>query len=176
MSSLKWRWLRFRARMVRERKSPAFIARGWAIGMFYGCTIPFGFQLMLSIPTAILLKGSKTGATVGTFITNHFTIFAIYPMQCWAGNKVLELFGCDVVPVSSIVGELRRIGAMSMLSDEFWHSLGQLGGGVTASFFIGGALLAAICVPLTYWAVLRSVERRRARTERREFKRRECND
>ncbi len=159
--------------MLRERQPPSFIARGWAIGMFYGCTIPFGFQLILSIPTAIILRGSKVGATVGTFITNHFTIFVIYPAQCWAGNKVLELFGYDVVSVSTIVAELRRVGSMSILSGEFWSSLGHLGGGVTASFFIGGALLALICTPLTYWGVLRSVQSRRALAERRKQERRE---
>ncbi len=175
MSSFKWTWLRFRARMVRERKPPTFIARGWAIGMFYGCTIPFGFQLILSIPTAILLKGSKVGATLGTFVTNHFTIFVIYPAQCWAGNKVLEAFGCDVVSVSTIVDELMRIGSMSMLSGEFWSALGHLGGGVMASFFIGGGLLALVCVPLTYWGVLRSVQRRRTHAEEMKLKRRQNN-
>ena len=172
MPSLKWTWLRLRARMVRERKPPEFIARGWAIGMFYGCTIPFGFQLTLSIHTAILLKGSKIGATVGTFITNHFTIFVIYPAQCWAGNKVLELFGCDVMSVAKIVAELKRVGSLSMLSGEFWSALGQLGSGVMASFFIGGMLLALVCTPLTYWGVLRSVQIRRARVERRKQERR----
>lgn len=173
MSWIKWKWLRLRARMVREKQPPSFVARGWAIGMFYGCTIPFGFQLILSIPTAILLKGSKVGATVGTFITNHFTIFVIYPAQCWAGNKVLEMFGRDVVSVETIVNELGRVGKMSMLSGEFWSALGQLGSGVMASFFIGGMLLALVCTPLTYWGVLRSVQHRRARDERRRQERRE---
>ena len=173
MSWIKWRWLRLRARMLRERQPPSFVARGWAIGMFYGCTIPFGFQLILSIPTAILLKGSKVGATVGTFITNHFTIFVIYPVQCWVGNLVLKAFGRDVVSVETIVSELRHVGSLSPMSVEFWSALGQLGGGVMASFFIGGALLALVCTPLTYWGVLRSVERRRARAERRRQERRE---
>jgi len=173
MSWIKWKWLRLRARMTREKQPPSFIARGWAIGMFYGCTIPFGFQLILSIPTAILLKGSKVGATVGTFITNHFTIFFIYPAQCWAGNVVLKLFGRDVMSVAKIVAELKHVGTLSMLSGEFWSALGQLGGGVMASFFIGGALLALVCTPLTYWGVLRSVQRRRARAERRKQERRE---
>ena len=141
--------------------------------MFYGCTIPFGFQLILSIPTAILLKGSKIGATLGTFITNHFTIFVIYPAQCWAGSKVLELFGSEVVSVEAIVAELGRLGAMSPLSGEFWSALGQLGGGVMSAFFIGGAILALVCTPLTYWGVLRSVEHRRARAEQRKRERRE---
>ena len=118
MSWLKWRWLRLRARMMREKQPPSFIARGWAIGMFFGCTIPFGFQLILSIPAAIVLKGSKVGATVGTFITNHFTIFVIYPAQCWVGNKVLELFGRDVMSVEKIVADLKHVGGLSMFSGE----------------------------------------------------------
>lgn len=158
--------------MLRERKPPSFIARGWAIGMFYGCTIPFGFQLMLSVPTAMFLKGSKVGATLGTFITNHFTIFVIYPIQCWMGNRVLELFGQDVVSVATMVEELRRIGSLSMMSGDFWSALGHLSGGVVASFFIGGALLALVCTPLTYWGVYRAVERRRAFAERRKQQRR----
>lgn len=167
MSWIKWKWARLVARISRDKAPPEFVARGWAIGMFYGCTIPFGFQLILSIPTAALLKGSKIGATVGTFITNHFTIFLIYPAQCWAGNVVLRLLGCQVVPVSKIVEDLGSVGSKSMLSGEFWSALGQLGGAVMGSFFIGGALLALICTPMTYFGVLRFVRsRRRQRMER----------
>ena len=173
MSWIKWKWLRLRARMMREKRPPEFIARGWAIGMFYGCTIPFGFQLILSIPTAILLKGSKIGATVGTFITNHFTIFVIYPVQCWVGNKVLEIFGRDVMSVDKIIADLNHVRSLSLLSGEFWSAIGQLGGTVMASFFIGGALLALVCTPLTYWGVLRAVRNRRARVEQRRKERRE---
>ena len=48
-------------RTVREKASPEFIAKGWAIGMFYGCLAPFGLQICLSIPMALWLRGSKTG-------------------------------------------------------------------------------------------------------------------
>jgi len=172
MSWISRQWQRLREKILREQATPEFIARGWAIGMFYGCAIPFGFQLILSIPTAIMLKGSKIGATVGTFITNHFTIFFIYPAQCWAGNLVLKALGHDVVSVEVIVSELKRVGSLSPISGEFWSALGQLGGGVMASFFIGGALLALVCTPLTYWGVLRTVQSRRARAERRKQERR----
>ena len=86
---------------------------------------------------------------------------------------MLELFGCDVMSVTKIVAELKRVGGLSMLSGEFWSALGQLGGGVMASFFIGGALLALVCTPLTYWGVLRAVQNRRARVEQRRKERRE---
>ena len=81
MSWISRQWQRLREKILREQATPEFIAKGWAIGMFYGCAIPFGFQLILSIPTAIVLKGSKIGATVGTFVTNHFSIFIIYPFS-----------------------------------------------------------------------------------------------
>ncbi|MEG2076892.1 MAG: DUF2062 domain-containing protein, partial [Victivallaceae bacterium] len=77
------------SKIVREKATPEYIARGWAIGMFYGCLIPFGLQLACSIPTSFLLKGSKIGATLGTLLTNHVTIFFIYPAQCYVGNKIM---------------------------------------------------------------------------------------
>ena len=47
-----------RSKMVREEMPPNRIAAGWAIGMFAGCSIPFGFQLVVSIPLAIITKTS----------------------------------------------------------------------------------------------------------------------
>ena len=58
-STIRRWWLKLYTKMVGEKATPEYIARGWAIGMFYGCMIPFGFQLMLSIPTSFALKGSK---------------------------------------------------------------------------------------------------------------------
>ena len=80
---------------------------------------------------------------------------------------MVGLFGCDVAAVAGIVEELNRVGGLSMLSDAFWTALGQLGGEVTGSFFIGGALLALVCTPPTYWGVLRFVRRRRAKRQER---------
>ena len=65
-------------KMIKDPLPPTRVAAGWALGMFIGCSIPFGLQLICSIPTAFLLKGSKIGATFGTLITNHFTIFIIF--------------------------------------------------------------------------------------------------
>jgi len=77
------KWIALYSRIIHEKATPEYIARGWAVGMFFGCLAPFGMQLILSVPTAFLLKGSKIGATIGTLLTNHFTIFLIYPVQCY---------------------------------------------------------------------------------------------
>jgi uncharacterized protein (DUF2062 family) len=149
--------------MLREKAPPAFIARGWAIGMFYGCTIPFGFQLALSIPTAVVLRGSKLGASLGTLITNHFTIFVIYPVQCWFGNRLL---GGDL-SYGDIVSALKEV-----VQEQSWESVMKLGGDLLTAFFLGGFVLAAVCVPVTYFAVLRFVSFSRARKEARIARRR----
>ena len=147
-SRMRRLWLRMYVKVVREKATPEYIARGWAIGMFYGCLIPFGFQLICSIPTAFLLKGSKIGATVGTFITNHFSIFIIYPAQCWAGNKL----------IGGTLSWTAAVQAMeALLKERSYQALLALGQELVISFFIGGALLAAVMTPLTYWFVRRIV-------------------
>ena len=156
-SYVKSKYLRLCAKIVMEKHSPEYIARGWAIGMFYGCAIPFGFQLVLSIPTAFLLKGSKIGSAVGTLITNHFTIFIIYPVQCWVGNHLLG-GGLSYAEVTSALSEV--------VKEQSFRSLFKVGGDLVAAFFLGGALFAAIMTPLTYWAVKSFVLRRRARKTR----------
>ena len=154
MSWIRQQWQCLSEKILREQATPEFIARGWAIGMFYGCAIPFGFQLILSIPTAILLKGSKIGATVGTFVTNHFSIFVIYPVQCWIGNRLL---GGDLSygAISHALHDLVR--------QQSWDSLVQIGEELVAAFFTGGILSAAIFTPLTYFGVRALVRRHRAR-------------
>ena len=154
MSWISRQWQRLREKIVREQATPDFIARGWAIGMFYGCAIPFGFQLMLSIPTAIVLKGSKIGATVGTFVTNHFSIFIIYPVQCWLGNRLL---GGDL-SYGAISHALR-----DLVKEQSWDALARIGGELVAAFFVGGLLFAAVFTPLTYLGVRALVRGHRAR-------------
>lgn len=136
------------ARIVREKASPEYIARGWAIGMFFGCVAPFGIQLVLSIPTAFLLKGSKIGATLGTLLTNHFTIFFIYPLQCYAGSRLLgSELGYDAI----------REALSDVVREESYEALMAIGGDLVAAFLLGGLLMAACLTPLTYYAVRKMV-------------------
>ena len=141
-------------RIVKEKASPEYIARGWAIGMFYGCLIPFGFQLLCSIPTAFLLKGSKIGATFGTFLTNHFTIFIIYPLQCLVGNHVIG---------GNLSYDAVNEAMQNVLKLQNYSALLELGRDLLISFFVGGALLTLIMTPITYFLVLNMVKTHRRR-------------
>ncbi len=140
----KRKMLQLYAKIVREKATPEYIARGWAIGMFYGCLIPFGFQLLCSIPTAFILKASKIGATVGTLITNHFSVFIIYPIQCYVG---LLLMG-----KTRSMAELKEI-MTGVIHASSYEALLSIGTELVAAFFIGGAILTAVMTPVTYFFV-----------------------
>ena len=149
--SLKSYFLALKAKMVKEPLPPEDIAGGWALGMFVGCAIPFGLQLIISIPLALMMRVSKVGATLGTLITNPVTIFFIYPAQTWIVYNLL--FG------QREMGELPTEWTMK--------SVMALSGPVVISFFLGGLLLALILSPVTYFVVKRIVVRARARRQNR---------
>ena len=138
-----------REKIVKEPLSPNRVAAGWALGMFVGCSIPFGLQLIISVPLAIMMRVSKVGATVGTLITNPVTIFFIYPAQTYVMNLIL------------FDGSLSFDRLMGL--EWTWETVGKLGTEAMASFFIGGFVLAIILTPITYFIVKSIVVRHRAK-------------
>ena len=145
-------------KMVGEEAPSSYIARGWAIGMFWGCTAPFGVQLMLSIPCAFVLKGSKIGATIGTFITNHFSIFIIYPLQTYGGAKLMGL------PLSY---DDIKSAMMDVIEKQNYETLFSLGMDIAIAFFVGGIIMALVFTPITYFGVKYLVDKYRAKNEKK---------
>ena len=136
-----------RGKMVRDPLPPEDVAAGWALGMFVGCAIPFGLQLIVSVPLAMMMRISKVGATLGTLITNPVTIFFIYPAQTWV--------------VYNLVFGTREMGELP--TEWTMKSVMALSGPVVISFFLGGILLALILTPATYFIVKRIVIAHRGR-------------
>lgn len=152
-----------RQKMLRDKLPPTRVAAGWALGMFVGCTIPFGLQLIVSVPLSFALKVSKFGATLGTFITNPVTIVFIYPAQIYVGSYLIgSPLGCE-----EICGYCGRLRTVSLFSAEGWHTLMEIGGAVVGGFLLGGLLLALVCTPITYFAVKGLVEAHRRKQGKR---------
>ena len=132
-------------KMIRESLPPEDIAGGWALGMFVGCAVPFGLQLVVSVPLAMMMRVSKIGATLGTLITNPVTIIFIYPAQTWA--------------VYNLVFGNREMHDLP--SEWTWSAVRALGVDVLVSFLLGGLVLALVLSPITYFTVKRIVVRHR---------------
>jgi len=134
---------------VRQTGSPDYISRGVAIGLFIGLLIPIGGQMAIALALAYLLKGHKIPALGCTWVTNHFTIGAIYPFQCYIGsyltadplkwNTSFKIFKEFIRNVSATKG-------MSFLEgmQHAFTELVKLGSEILIPFFIGGALIGAI--------------------------------
>ncbi len=149
---IKRKYIQLYRKIVHEKASPEYIARGWAVGMFFGCLLPFGVQLFFSVPAAFLLRGSKIGAVMGTFITNHFTIFLIYPLQCYFGSMLIG----NPLSYGDITSAMSEV-----LDKQDWNSLLALGGNLVAAFFAGGFVFAAAMTPITYFGIKKLVEKYR---------------
>lgn len=143
-----------REKMVRDPLPPEDVAAGWALGMFVGCSVPFGLQLIVSVPLAMMMRVSKVGATIGTFITNPLTIWIIYPAQTMAMGWLLGRdFSWDYI--------LKAMRGVAKNSD--WKTLLSLSGDVVVCFILGGLALAAVLTPITYFTVRTIVRRFRSR-------------
>lgn len=140
-------WRSLMARVLRDPLPPEDVAAGWALGMFVGCSVPFGMQLIVAVPLAMMMRVSKIGATLGTFVTNPVTIFFIYPAQTYVVNRLL--FGGSLT--------FSRL----METEWTWQAVRRLGAEAMASFFLGGLLLAIVLTPITYFAVRALVVRNR---------------
>ncbi len=151
MQSLRAYLHDLREKMVKDPLPPESVAAGWALGVFVGFSIPFGLQLLVSVPLALMMRVSKIGATVGTFVTNPATIFFIYPVQTWAVYNLL--FGNR--EMGELPTEWTRKTVMSY------------SGPVIISFFLGGLALALIFSPITYHVVKRIVIGYRSRRQGR---------
>lgn len=142
-----------RRKMVRDPLPPEDVAAGWALGMFVGCSVPFGLQLIVSVPLAMMMRVSKVGATIGTFITNPLTIWIIYPAQTMAMGWLLGRdFSWDYI--------LKAMRGVAKNSD--WKTLLSLSGDVVVCFILGGLALAAVLTPITYFTVRTLVRKYRS--------------
>ncbi|RLE08284.1 hypothetical protein DRZ78_01345 [Candidatus Aerophobetes bacterium] len=79
----------FVKKMMRIDDSPQKIARGFAIGVFWGVLPTFGLAIVFSLPTAVLLRANKIASILGTFVSNPLTTPFVYAFSYKIGQWVL---------------------------------------------------------------------------------------
>ncbi len=77
--------------LVSQQGTPANQAKGLAAGIFWGCFPLFGFQTLLGICFASLLRGNRILAAIGTWVSNPFTYLPLYWFNYQIGFGVLKI-------------------------------------------------------------------------------------
>lgn len=150
-------WRTYRAlflKLMRTQASPASLARGVALGLFIGLLIPMGLQILVVLPLAFLLKAAKIPAVAFTFVTNHVTVFFIYPVQCWIGSYMMF----HPISMTTLEGKLQGlIHAPDMQSAM--EAVAKMGLWLGGSFFLGGLLFGAVAGIIGYFVTYQAVVR-----------------
>ena len=96
-------------RLLRLRKTPDEIAKGLALGVFIGMTPTFGFQMVLAVFFALLLKENRISALVGVWVTNPLTAPFIYAIEYETGRLLLGMERMRL-PNEFSLGAFKHIG------------------------------------------------------------------
>lgn len=76
-------------RLIRLQGSPEHLARGMASGVFSGCFPLFGFQIILGVAMATVLRGNRVMAATSTWISNPFTYVPLFAFNYQVGQWLL---------------------------------------------------------------------------------------
>ena len=126
-------------RFVRLRGLPEEIAKGIALGIFIGMTPTFGFQMIIAIFFAYLLKENRLAAIIGVWITNPVTAPVIYAIEYEMGRILLGL-------------------SRAKLPGEFtWSAYADLGWNIMYPLWVGGIVAGVILGALSYYVTLQLV-------------------
>ena len=158
-----WRTLKYlHLRFIRLRGQPHEIALGVALGVFAGAMPIVPFQTAFAVFLALLFKGSKIAAALGTWISNplnwYFLYFYSYKIGAWIIGLRLTHKGFQSVLTSIHEGE------------SAWLIFKQIvgaGGEFMASFLLGGLVLGTVFSIPSYFISLRMIHYFRAYRARR---------
>ena len=107
------------------------------------------FQMALALALALLFKGSKITAALGTWVSNPINWYFLYYFSYKIGSRILDLDGQDAT-FSSIMGAVKS-GEESMVIVERIISSGSL---MVATFLIGGVIMGFFVAIPSYFIFL----------------------
>jgi uncharacterized protein len=123
------------------KDEPKVIAKGFALGSFIGMLPIPGFQLIVSLGIATLLKLNKKAACIAVFNTNLITGAFVFSFTYWLGKKLLG------VNPSFSIGDT--------VNYHFIVNILQAGSDVFLSLLAGGILTGLFTCTLSYWLIMK---------------------
>ncbi len=147
------RWIAPFAKYLRDENLWHFnresVARGAAVGMFFGLIVP-AIQTLFAVALAIPLRANVPISAAMTFITNPFTTPAIYYGAYRLGHWILS----DPNAASGAEAlQMLEQAKLDAAANGWWSTIFHWMGTVGPSLFLGLAILASVCAVLSYFAV-----------------------
>ena len=107
-------------RLLKIRGEPNQIALGFALGLFVGMSPTMGFQIVVAVSLAALLKWNKISTAIGVWITNPLTAPFIYGMNYLVGAKLYGINKSFKLPEDL---SLYAVAAMLKKTPEILYAL-----------------------------------------------------
>lgn len=125
-------------RMRQLEGNPHYLALGMAVGIFVSITPIIPLQTVVAIAVAFLVRGSKSAAVLGTWLSNPLTI----PLVYYANYKL----GCILLGYQN---------ALDNIAFDSFSELMELGLEVTLAMITGGVVIGAVLGLAAYFVTLR---------------------
>jgi uncharacterized protein (DUF2062 family) len=143
---IKYYYLKF----IRLKGDPHELALGISLGIFTGMMPIMPFQIALAVTLAILFKGSKITAALGTWVSNPLNWYFLYYFSYKIGSLILGL--SEKNRVSSGVMESIHQGEEAVV---VVLKIAGAGGTIISAFVLGGLVMGIICAAPSYFIFLK---------------------
>jgi len=143
---IRYYYLRF----IRLRGEPHELALGMSFGIFAGMMPIMPVQMALAVALALVFKGSKITAALGTWISNPLNWYFLYYYSQKLGAYVLGIEGQQMGRFSSIMASV-RLGEDAMVIAE---KILAAGGLMVGAFLTGGLIMGIVTAIPSYFILL----------------------
>ncbi len=100
-------WVR---NLVKVKDTPEALARGLAVGFFFGVSFFWGLQIALAVLVSHLVRGNKVVAAAMTAVSNPLTSLPLYSLCYFVGHLVIG--GEDTLPDFAKVHDIKAFLAL----------------------------------------------------------------
>ena len=127
---------------------PRYVAMGMAVGIFVSATPTIPFQTLIAVAICLVVRGSKTAAAVGVWLSNPLTIPLFYLGSYKTGAMLLGISNDHAIT---------SYNAADML---------ELGVDITVAAVAGGIMIGIILGVVAYFLTFRAVTKIRSREKK----------
>lgn len=137
-------------RFIRLRGDPHELALGMALGIFAGSMPILPLQTAMAVLLALIFRGSKIAAALGTWISNPLNWYFLYLYSYKIGAGILQIDRTNGV-FASVMASVNN-------QEDGWIIAGKIvdaGGHMVTAFLLGGLVLGSIAALPSYFIFLK---------------------